>query len=145
MDEINQKAYDKAVQLLAHRMHTTGELYAKLKTRGFKDADIRAVLRQLEEQKFLDDQRFAEIFTDNLKRYKDFGYFGIKAKLLQRKIDNTMAEAALNEFYTLEDELLVARRFIGKLKRQGRKEQDKILRSLASKGFRSEVVRKALQ
>lgn len=139
---MNDKVYDKAVRLLAMRLHTTGELYAKLKQRGFKDGDIRPVLRQLEEQKFLDDRKFAEIFTDNLKRYKDFGYFGIKAKLLARKIDNALAEAALAEFFTLEDELDVARRLVEKLKRQGRKEPEKIMRSLAGKGFRGEVIRK---
>ena|SRR3989344_3241401 len=138
---MNEKVYDKAVRLLAVRLHTTGELYQKLKQRGFKDADIRDVLRQLEEQKFLDDQRFAEIFVDNLKRYKDFGYYGIKAKLLQRKIDNAVISAALAEFFTMEEELSVARRFIGKLRKQGRKEIEKQMRSLAGKGFRGEVIR----
>ena len=142
---MNEKVYDKAVRLLAVRLHTTGELYQKLKQRGFKDADIRDVLRQLEEQKFLDDQRFAEIFVDNLKRYKDFGYYGIKAKLLQRKIDNAVISAALAEFFTMEEELSVARRFIGKLRKQGRKEIEKQMRSLAGKGFRGEVIRRALQ
>ena len=142
---MNEKVYDKAVRLLAVRLHTTGELYQKLKQRGFKDADIREVLRQLEEQKFLDDQRFAEIFVDNLKRYKDFGYYGIKAKLLQRKIDNAVISAALAEFFTMEEELSVARRFIGKLRKQGRKEIEKQMRSLAGKGFRGEVIRRALQ
>lgn len=145
MDIINQKVYDRAIKFLAVRLHTTGELYAKLKQRGFKPADIRPVLRQMEEQKFLDDQRFAEIFVDNLKRYKDFGYYGIKAKLLQRKIDNDMAEAALAEFYTIEDELVVARRYVGKLKRQGRKDYDKVMRSLQSKGFRGEIIRQVLK
>ena len=142
---MNEKVYDKAVRLLAVRLHTTGELYQKLKQRGFKDADIRDVLRQLEEQKFLDDQRFAEIFVDNLKRYKDFGYYGIKAKLLQRKIDNAVISAALAEFFTMEEELSVARRFIGKLRKQGRKEIEKQMRSLAGKGFRGEVIRKVLE
>lgn len=144
MDGINEKVYQKAVKLLATRMHTLGEMYQKLKQRGFRDNDIRAVLRQLIQQKFLDDQKFAEIFVDNLKRYKDFGYYGIKAKLLARKIPSDMAEKALEEYFGAEDELLVARRFIGKLKKQGRNTYEQLVRSLASKGFRNEVIRQVM-
>lgn len=142
---MNQNIYDKAVKLLSIRMHTTGELHAKLKDRGFKDEEIREVLRQLEEQKFLDDGRFAEIFVDNLKRYKDWGYYGIKAKLAARKIPSEMGEQALRDYFSIDDELVVAKRLVAKLARQGRKEKDKIMRSLASHGFRTEVIRKVLQ
>lgn len=144
-EEIGGGVYDKAIVLLNLRMHTTGELYQKLKLRGFKPAEIQAVLRLLEEQKFLDDQKFAEIFVENLKRYKEWGYYGIKAKLLARHIPSEMAEAALAEFFTVEDEKSVARRLIDKLKRQGRRDWEQQARSLQSKGFRSEIVRKVLE
>lgn len=144
MAEINEKIYDKAVKLLSLRLHTTGELSRKLKTRGFAVVEIEPVLRKLEEQKFLDDARFAEIFVDNLKRYKNWGYYGIKAKLLQRQIPAEIAESALKEFFTPEEEGVVACRLIGKLKRQGRTDWRQLMRSLSSKGFRSEVIRKVL-
>lgn len=145
MQEINGKAYEKAVKLLAMRMHTVGELHQKLKAKGFKDDDIRPVLLNLLEQKFLDDQKFAEIFVDNLKRYKDFGFYGIKAKLITRQIPSETAERALQEYFTLEDELAVARRLLGKLKKQGRETYEQLARSLASKGFRNEVLNEALR
>lgn len=144
MEELSNKVYDKAVKLLSVRLHTTGELYRKLKTRGFKDSDIRPVLQRLEELKFLDDQRFAEIFVDNLKRYKDFGYYGIKVKLLARQIPSDLVESALAEFFSVEDELVAARRLISKLKRQGRSDWQKLASSLQNRGFRSEVIRKVL-
>lgn len=144
MTEINQKVYDQAIKLLSIRLHTTGELHQKMRQRGFRDRDIVPVLRKLEELGFLDDERFAQIFVDNLKRYKDWGHYGIKAKLLARRIPSEIAEAALKEFFTLVDEETVARRFIGKLKRQGRKDFEKLMRSLASKGFRSDIIRKVI-
>ncbi len=140
MSELNQKVYEKAVKLLSVRLHTTGELYRKLKIRGFQDQAIRPVLRQLEEQKFLDDERFAQIFVDNFKRYKDFGYFGVKAKLLSRQIPSEMAAKALEEFLTLEDEKKIAERLLKKLKRQGRSGYEKLARSLKSRGFRLDVI-----
>ncbi len=151
---VRLKVYEKAVKLLSIRLHTTGELYQKLKQRGFKDKDIQSVLRRLEELGFLDDRRFAEIFVDNLKRYKDFGYYGIKAKLLHRKIPSEMAEEALAEFFTLEDEFAVASRYLGKQSARGgstsggkKREElawEKLARSLQSRGFRSEIIRKTL-
>src|SRR3989338_5447821 len=144
MDELNQKIYEKAIQLLSIRLHTTGELQQKLAKRGFASNEIVPILKRLEELKFLDDERFAQIFVDNLKRYKDFGYYGIRAKLLKARVPSEMAERALSEFFTVEDEVAVARRLAAKLKRQGRAEWKKLTRSLASRGFRTEAVRQVL-
>ncbi len=146
MRQINPKVYEKAIKLLSIRMHTTGELHQKLKTRGFSDSDIRPVLMEMEEHRFLDDQRFAEIFVDNLKRYKDFGYFGIKAKLLARKIPSDMADLALQEFFTIDDELAVAHRFLQKNKKlASERDWKKSAVSLQRRGFRSDVIGKALK
>ena len=139
---INEKVYEKAVKLLSIRLHTTGELYDKLTTREFKKSEILPVLKKLEELKFLDDERFAQIYVDNLKCYKDFGYYGIKAKLLKARVSSEIAERALSEFFTPEDEAVVAKRLVAKLKRQGRNEWKKLMASLQSRGFRSEIIRK---
>lgn len=144
MPDLNEKIYEKAVKFLAVRMHTTGELHRKLKARGFRDAEILPVLRQLEEQRFLDDERFAQIFVDNFKRYRDFGYFGVKAKLHARQIPSEMAQNALDQFLTLEDEKKIAERLLKKLKRQGRSGYEKLARSLQSRGFRGEVIGRLL-
>ena len=141
---MNESVYDKAVQLLSIRLHTTGELRRKLEQRGFENAEILPVLRKLEELGFLDDQRFAEIFTDNLKRYKDWGYYAVKAKLAARLVPGETAEAALAGFYTPDEELAVAQRLYKKLSTQGRKTREQIMRSLASKGFRSDTIRRIL-
>ncbi|MDP2703811.1 MAG: RecX family transcriptional regulator [bacterium] len=143
MDELNQKIYEKAIQLLSIRLHTTGELQQKLAKRGFASNEIIPILKRLEELKFLDDERFAQIFVDNLKRYKDFGYYGIKAKLLKARIPSNIAERALSEFFTAEDEIVVAKRLVSKLKRQGREDWKKLTASLANRGFRADATREA--
>lgn len=140
---MDQAVYDKAIKLLSMRQHTTGELQRKLKSRGFADADILPVLQRLEELKFLDDQRFAEIFVDNLKRYKTFGYYGIKAKLAARQVPSDIAARALKEFFSSDDELAVAKKLAAKFEKRD-KRPDQIMRSLAGKGFRTEIIRKVL-
>jgi regulatory protein len=145
MGDLNQKIYEKAIQLLSNRMHTTGELLDKLKKRKFPEKEIWPVLKHLEELKFLDDERFAQIFVENMKLYRDWGYFGIKAKLIKKRVPNDLAEAALGDFFTLEDELVVAERFLGKLKKRGRSEYEQIMRSMSSKGFRMDVIQKLVK
>jgi regulatory protein len=149
---VNEKVYEKAIKLLSIRLHTTGELQRKLKTKGFEEADILEVLRRLEELDFLNDERFAQIYIDNLKRFKDFGHYGIKAKLLTRHIPSSMAEAALKEFFTPEDELIVAKRLIKKISRRvsgsalgGKKTYEQKARALSTRGFRSEILRQVLK
>lgn len=138
-----EQAYNLAVRYLSIRQHTVGELQAKL-LRRFPRAAVLAVLKNLEESDFLNDRRYAEIFVENLKRYKDFGYYGIKAKLQQRKIPTELALAALEEFFTPEEEAAVARRFLKKLKKIKRDSYEQVARSLSSKGFRGEVIREVL-
>ena len=72
------KAYEYAVFLLSLQLRTVGEIREKMEKRGYPPAIIESVLEQLHEQKYLDDERYAEVFLDNLKQYKNLGYFGIK-------------------------------------------------------------------
>jgi len=145
MEGLNQKVYDRATKLLLIRLHTVGELHRKLKQKGFLDSDILPVIRRLEELHFLDDRRFAEIFVDNLKRFKDWGYFGIRAKLHARQIPSGAADAVLSEFFTLEDEIAVARKLAGKLERTQKITYEKLARALGSRGFRPEIINKILR
>ena len=141
---MNQKAYDKAIQLLNMRMHASGELAQKLKTKGFADSDIREVIKKLEDLRFLDDEHFARIFVENMKAYKDWGYFGLKAKLIKKYLPSDIIERTLERFYPPEVELAVAERLVKKLKNRGRGRYQKLARSLASKGFRNEIIGKVL-
>ncbi|MCL5435993.1 MAG: RecX family transcriptional regulator [Patescibacteria group bacterium] len=139
-----EAAYNQAVKFLAVRMHTVGELQAKLLRRFSRDT-VRPVLKALEESDFLNDMRYAQIFVENLKRYKDFGYYGIKVKLQQRKVPTEIALAALDEFFSPEDEMMVARRVVKKLKRMKRERYEQVARSLSSKGFHGDIISQVLR
>lgn len=140
-----QLAYDMAVRYLAMRMHTVGELTEKLKKKRVASDVLIQVLRRLEELDFLNDRRFAEIYVENLKRYKSFGYYGIKNKLISKKIPTDIVGDTLEEFFTLEEEVAVAGKLVEKLARQDRTSYQQLARSLASKGFRTEVISEVLR
>jgi regulatory protein len=141
---MDTKAYNQAIKLLSFKMRTVGELNEKL-AKKFSKAVVLEVVRKLEELDFVNDERYAQIFVENLKQYKDFGYYGIKQKLHAKHIPTDVIEKVLQDFFTGDEELDVARRFLKKLKRQGRKEYAQLARSLTSKGYHTDVIREILR
>lgn len=98
---------------------------------------IEQALAQLSEQKYLNDGDFARMFTQNLVKYKTFGYYGIMAKLKQRGIANDLAVEVLEEELDLDTEKKIAQKAIGK---SSKKEPMKLAQMLQRKGFRSQVI-----
>src|ERR1700690_2671159 len=103
------KAYEYAVFLLSLQLRTVGEIREKMEKRGYAPAIIENVLGQLHDQKYLDDERYAEVFLDNLKQYKNLGYFGIKKKFMVKKLPGDLIEKVLTEGLSLADELAIAK------------------------------------
>jgi len=139
-ESLYQQAYNQAIKYLSFRLHTLGELQDKLLRKRLPQQVVLEVLHRLEELDFLNDERYARVFVENLKQYKDFGYYGIKAKLLRKRIPTEIIARVLDEFFSLEDETKVARRYAEKLKRRRRSTYEKLVRSFSSKGFRTEVI-----
>src|SRR3989344_3699896 len=137
---MDEKAYNYAVRLLTLKMRTVGELQQKLKQKGFSNPVILEVVRKLEELDFVNDERYTQIFVENLKQYRDFGFYMIRNKLHQKRVPTDIAEKVLQEFFSGEDELALARRFVKKLKRLGRKDYNQLARSLNSKGYHMDVI-----
>lgn len=130
--------FNSAMRFITRRFHTEEELRRKLRIKHFREEDIEKALKNLAELGLVDDAKFAEIFLDNLIQYKSWGFYGLLSKLLSRGIGRQEAERLINKNLTLEKEEEIARRLLGK------KDSIKLARSLASKGFRTEVIKKIL-
>src|SRR3989338_11624723 len=108
-------AYEKAVGLLKIRPHYSGELAKKLTLRGFKRQEVDEVINRLHDSGMLNDAQFAETFLANLIRFKTFGFYGLKVKLMQRGMASQDAEVLLKENLSLEQEQEIAERLLEKL------------------------------
>jgi len=154
------KAYEYAVFLLSLKLRTVGEVLKKMQDRGYSEKIIEQTIEQLKNQRYLNDERYAEIFLENLKAYKNLGYYGIKKKFMEKKLPPQLIESVLRDGYSISDEILVAKRL---LKKEGfkikakpedgevqyntfneelSKQKQKISNRLKSRGFRGEVVAK---
>ncbi len=160
--ENKEKAYEYAVFLLSLQLRTVGEIREKMEKRGYPPAIIENVLGQLHQQKYLDDERYVEVFLDNLKQYKNLGYFGIKKKFLMKKLPPALIEKILDEGLSKEEELKIAKRYLKKegvvasaspdadatdntyntFNEEQSKQKQKTAQKLKSRGFRGEVIAK---
>lgn len=127
---------DYALFLLSLRAQSVKLIAEKLKRKGYEDSDIDSAIQRLSELGYLNDAQFAQIFFDNLVKYKSFGYFGIKKKLAQKKIESKIIDKLLKQL-TLKEESEIARRLLDKAKN---KTYEQKVRALQSKGFRSDVI-----
>jgi regulatory protein len=136
-----EKAREKALKLLKIRPHSSAELCRKLVLRGFNETEAKSVAQALQEEGLINDAEFAQLFLDSLIRFKNFGYYGLLAKLRQRGIEKSMAEQLLREFLPIEEELQIAQKVVSK---ERQPDKMKLAQKLSRKGFRSEVINQAI-
>lgn len=81
----HQKILAQVMKLLARREHSRGELLLKLTKRGYHESDANIALDECEARKWLDDQRYAEMYVRQ-RREALYGPNRILAELQQRGI-----------------------------------------------------------
>jgi len=78
---------EKAMDYLARREHSRGELASKLSAKAFDREEIDVVLDKLESDGLLSDQRFSECFVRS-RAQAGFGPRRIAVELQQRKVSD---------------------------------------------------------
>jgi regulatory protein len=146
-----EHAYNYALFLLGLSMRTEAEIKRKMELRGYVAKIIIGTIKKLYEEKLLDDHNYTEVYINNLKQYKNFGYYGIRKKLMEKQLPKTDIEELLEQELTLEEELKLGKRLLQKelgasyKKTQLTQEQkQKFGRRLQSRGFRMDIISKLL-
>lgn len=98
IDLSNEKrAKERALWLISYRDHSKKELENKVR----KDADeesAKKAVERLEGLGLVDDEKFARRFADELINVKHLSVKGTKYKLIEKGIDQELAEQILEEF-----------------------------------------------
>jgi regulatory protein len=145
-----QDDHDRALGIayasLNRRALTEAEVRRRLEARGIAGATAQATIETLCEQGYLDDERFARLFTQDKRELEQWGSERIRRTLLERGIDRDLVEAALSQAPP-EDELdraraLLRRRFPAPL--TDRRDRDRALGVLLRKGFDNDLALEAL-
>ncbi len=147
---------ERALGLLDRRAHSLGELRDKLLARGFDDALVTLVTRDLQRCGLLDDRSFAAAFCEErLRGPRPTGPARLKADLLRRRVPPEIAEEAVRAAVDqpgsdteFQSALAAGRRkweaLRGRPGHDPRKDRDRVLRFLAGRGFSGAACRRVL-
>ena len=146
----------KAFQLLQRRIHTSRELYTKLRQKFSDDLLIKKCLTELQQKGFINDREFAVAFISEKQKSKKWSKAKLKSELIKRGVSNEIISEVLNQTFDTEKEIESAKELAEKkLSQIIKKENDKrkvfqkIMMYLQSKGYdyemSSEVIKKILK
>ena len=148
-DEIKQ-ARSQAYRLLSYRWHTQKEIEEKLLDKGYSREVVEVILRELEENKYIDDQRFTENWIGARAERKLIGKIRLKQELKNKGIEEATIEKNIEMFLSQEKELELALQAARKKAFQANiLERHKFIRRLTSflqrKGFDYQIIRRVIQ
>jgi regulatory protein len=95
---------DYAVRSLSDHASSSDELRLKLRRRAANSADIESVIARLVELKYLDDKRFAEMYTTIRVENDGFGRARVLNDLRARRVNPKLAEQAVSRAFEDKDE-----------------------------------------
>lgn len=134
---------DKIQRYCAYQDRCTQEVRVKLKSYQLGDAEIEAILKLLQNDGFVNDERYVESFIRGKLRAKQWGKIKIRMHLLQKSLPSSLIDKYLNEVdeSSFESNLQVVIDKWGRQHGEITKENyPKICRYLLSKGYNYEQI-----
>ena len=145
-----ERAKTRAINYISGKLKTKYEVRLKLKENEFTEDIIDEVLDILENEEYLNDRVFCEIFIEDKKKLNGYGKNKIKSLLIQKGISKNIFEDFLDEF-EYDDEFDNALKMgIKKLnllsnEEDNFKKKQKIINYLAYRGFGFDVINDVLR
>jgi regulatory protein len=145
-----QKAFNTALRLLTRRDHSKYELAQKLKQRAFEDDVIERVCLECERLDYLNDERTAQVFINQLFR-RGCGAKRIRAELKRKGLTGRRIAGILNAILSEAGEQENAERVLSKNMKRFDREDDckkrkaKIYRFLYSRGFSNQIISEVMK
>jgi regulatory protein len=140
-----QSAFELAVRAIARRERTVAEVRASLAARDVDEVEAEEAIGRLVELGQLDDERYAELFTQDKRDLSGWGPDRILEALIERGVARATAEAAV-QGESREDlteraaDLLARRHDLGDEAGRGR-----ALAYLARRGYELEIAYEAVR
>jgi regulatory protein len=144
--DLRRKTFERAVKLLAAKPRSVAELRERLLRGKSADAEIvETVISRLREYGYLNDEHFAFCYASYKVKQKPVGRRRLERDLKLKKIDNSVANEALEMVYaeTSEEQLIddaIAKRLRLRGKPKNRAEAKSLFDHLLRRGFGYELI-----
>lgn len=145
-----ERAKSRAINYISGKLKTKYEVKLKLKENDFAEDIIDEVLDILENEEYLNDRVYCEIFIEDKKKLNGYGKNKIKTLLIQKGISKNIFEDYLDEFEYDEEFDNALKMGIKKLnilsnEEDNFKKKQKIINYLAYRGFGFDVINDVLK
>ncbi|WP_077324622.1 recombination regulator RecX [Virgibacillus siamensis] len=142
------KSYTLAINFLSYRMRTKKEIYDYLVKKEVDDEHITQIMKQLTEEKLINDRQFAEAFVRTRIDTTRKGPMLVKRELMEKGVSPQLAAEAV-DLYTYEIQYARAEKWVRKKltasKSKSFKQQVQQLQgTLMQKGFTRDVIQDVL-
>jgi len=144
-----KEALQRAATLCSSRERNTQYIVQKLSDWEVSRQDAGKIIRKLEQEKFLDDRRYASFFVKDKFRFNRWGRIKIRYALRQKGIPEDAIQAALDQideeayFQTCRE--LIEQKSATLKETNAYARKAKLLRFASQRGFESELVYRILQ
>lgn len=135
---MNIELLNLTLKLLSRKDYFSNELKMKLIEKGYTKEDIDEVITHLIEKKLIDDESLIQRKINYLQN-KGWGEYKIYDYLIKKNIPKDLVKSSIRDFLDVELEIKNIKRYSKK-----RKEFDKKVRYLISKGFKESLILKIL-
>ena len=106
--------FEYALETLAGRASSAGELRQKLRRKAEKAADVDTVIARLKEYGYLNDKQFAEHYASRRLENQGFGRTRVLSDLRARRVAPSIAERAVNAAFEGTDEVALIEQYLSR-------------------------------
>jgi regulatory protein len=137
------KAYDRALNLISHRLRSEWELRDYLKRKDYDEDVQEATVSRLRDRGYINDAEFARRWVENRRLLKATSKRRLAQELRQKRISDEIINQTLEADET--DELEVLKDLVDRKRKQTKYQDDlKLMQYLARQGFSYDLIKTAL-
>ncbi|MCI5997837.1 MAG: regulatory protein RecX [Peptoniphilaceae bacterium] len=145
-----ERAKEKALNYIAGKLKTKNEVKSKLVQCGFNQDISDEVVFILENENFLNDRLYAQLFIDDKIKINGYGKNKIKSLLIQRGVSSFVFQDLLDNLDfddEFENALKLGIKKLKLLKNEDNlfKKKQKLINYLAYRGFGFEIINRVLE
>ena len=108
MRDPKTKARNYVYMLLSKKSYTKKEIVDRLKRKLYEPEIIAAVIKEFEDEGWLNDRRYARAFAADSKTFNRVGKRLVRIKLMRKGVDREIIESAVEKAYEGVDEYEMA-------------------------------------
>lgn len=145
LDVANEdKAYTRALDLLARRPRTIWEMQQYLKSKNYEDHLVKKILNKLSKKGYLDDKKFAESWLSTRRILKSTSKRKISLELKQKHVDESIINMVIGSDEANEIEI-IKKLILTKNTQSRYSDRQKLISYLARQGFNYSDIKTAME